>query len=84
MNEDSMLAIMREQKKPVKADVTLSGDNLRTYFPQSYTPLQMEPVIFTLLDKYLTCPFFISRERRFTPCTAITQWAAAPAPIPVN
>ena len=28
--------------------------------------------------------FFISRERRFTPCTAIMQLAAEPVPIPVN
>ena len=52
LNEDSMLAIMCEQKKPVKADVTLSGDKLRKYFPKSYTPLQMETVIFKLLEAW--------------------------------
>lgn len=52
LNEDSILAIMCEQKKPVKADVTLSGDKLRKYFPKSYTPLQMETVIFKLLEAW--------------------------------
>ena len=52
LNEDSMLAIMCEQKKPVKADVTLSGDKLRKYFQKSYTPLQMETVIFKLLEAW--------------------------------
>ena len=52
LNEDTMLAIMCEQKKPVKVDVTLSGDKLRKYFPKSYTPLQMETVIFKLLEAW--------------------------------
>ena len=52
LNEDTMLAIMCEQKKPVKADVTLSGDKLRKYFPKSYSPMQMETVIFKLLEAW--------------------------------
>ena len=52
LKEASMLAIMCEQKKPVKAYVTLSGDKLRKYFPKSYTPLQMETVIFKLLEAW--------------------------------
>lgn len=52
LNEDTMLAIMCEQKKPVKVDVTLSGDKLRKYFPKSYTPMQMETVIFKLLEAW--------------------------------
>ena len=53
LNEDSMLAmIMCEQKKPIKGDVTLSGDKLRKYFPKSYSPMQMEAVIFKLLDAW--------------------------------
>ena len=50
LNEDTMLSIMMEQKKPEKNDVTLSGDKLRKYFPRSYTPLQIENTIFKLLD----------------------------------
>ena len=52
LNEDTMLAIMCEQKKPVKADVTLSGEKLRKYFPKSYTPIQMETIIFKLLEAW--------------------------------
>lgn len=52
LTEDSMLAIMSEEKKPEKVDVTLTGDTLRKYFPQSYTPKQMEGVIIKLLDSW--------------------------------
>lgn len=52
LNEDTMLSIMMEQKKPEKNDVTLSGDKLRKYFPRSYTPLQIENTIFKLLDAW--------------------------------
>ncbi|MBQ7299788.1 MAG: ParB/RepB/Spo0J family partition protein, partial [Clostridia bacterium] len=52
LNEDTMLSIMMEQKKPEKNDVTLSGDKLRKYFPRSYTPLQIETTIFKLLDAW--------------------------------
>ena len=38
LNEDTMLSIMMEQKKPEKNDITLSGEKLRKYFPRSYTP----------------------------------------------
>ena len=52
LNEDTMLSIMSEQKKPVRNDITLSGDKLRKYFPRSYSPMQMEAVIFKLLDAW--------------------------------
>ena len=52
LNEDTMLSIMMEPKKPEKNDVTLSGDKLRKYFPRSYTPLQIENTIFKLLDAW--------------------------------
>lgn len=52
LNEDTMLSIMMEQKKPEKNDITLSGDKLRKYFPRSYTPLQIENTIFKLLDAW--------------------------------
>ena len=52
LNEDTMLAIMCEQKKPAKVDVTLSGDKLRKNFPKSYSPMQMEAVIFKLLEAW--------------------------------
>ena len=53
LNEDAMLEIMMEQKKPVRNDITLSGEKLRKYFPKSYTPMQIEKTIFQLLDLWL-------------------------------
>ena len=50
LNEDTILSIMMEQKKPVRNDITLSGEKLRKYFPRSYSPIQMENVIFKLLE----------------------------------
>lgn len=52
LNEDTILEIMLEQKKPVRNDITLSGDKLRKYFPRSYSPIQMENVIFKLLEAW--------------------------------
>ena len=52
LNEDTMLDIMMEEKKPPKEDITLSGEKLRKYFPRSYTPRQMEETIFKLLDSW--------------------------------
>ena len=54
LNDDSMLDIMMEQKKPEKSDITLSGEKLRKYFPRSYTPFQIENTIFKLLDAWQT------------------------------
>ena len=54
LNEDSMLSIMMEQKKPVKRDVALSGDKLRKYFPKYYSPEQIETIIFKLLDVWIS------------------------------
>lgn len=53
LNEDNMLDIMSEQKKPEREDITLSVDTLRKYFPRSYTPRQMETVILRLLDAWM-------------------------------
>ena len=50
--EDVLLEIMMEQKKPVRNDITLSGEKLRKYFPKSYSPIQMENVIFKLLEAW--------------------------------
>ncbi|MBQ6610489.1 MAG: ParB/RepB/Spo0J family partition protein [Oscillospiraceae bacterium] len=54
LNEDTMLSIMAEQKKPeLSSNITLSGERLRKYFPKSYTPAQIENTIFKLLDSWL-------------------------------
>ena len=52
LNEDVLLEIMMEQKKPVRNDITLSGEKLRKFFPKSYSPIQMENVIFKLLEAW--------------------------------
>ena len=49
LNDDTMLEILSEQKKPEKCDITLSGDILRKYFPRSYTPQRMQDTIIKLL-----------------------------------
>ena len=50
LNDDTMLGIMIEQKKPAWDKVTLGGEKLRKYFPKSYTPQQIEETIYRLLD----------------------------------
>ena len=52
LDEDSMLSIMLEEKKPEKYDLNLSGDKIRKYFPRSYTPRQMEDTILRLLETW--------------------------------
>ena len=38
LNEDSMLAIMSEEKKPEKNDLTIKADKLQKYFPKIVYP----------------------------------------------
>lgn len=52
LNEDSMLQIMMEQKKPEKNNLSLPLDKLRKYFPRSYSPERIEETIFKLLDAW--------------------------------
>ncbi len=52
LTEDSMLEIMCEVKKPTWDKVTLKGEELRKYFPRSYTPLQIENTIYRLLENW--------------------------------
>ena len=51
LTEDSMLAIMSEEKKDVDK-LTLSGDTLKKYFPHTYTPQQIEDTIIKLLEQW--------------------------------
>ena len=53
LNDDTMLDIMMEQKKPEGYNIVLSADKLRKYFPRSYTPQKMEETILKLLDAWL-------------------------------
>lgn len=52
LTEDSMLAIMSEEKKSDLDRVTFTTDTLRKYFPKSYTPKRMEETIIKLLEQW--------------------------------
>lgn len=53
LNEDNMLEIMTEQKKPESFNIIIPMDKLRKYFPKSYSPAKMEETIFKLLEQWL-------------------------------
>ena len=53
LNDDAMLGIMMEQKKPENWDLKLPMDKIRKYFPRSYTPQRMEETIIKLLDMWM-------------------------------
>lgn len=53
LDDDAMLGIMMEQKKPETWDLKLPMDKIRKYFPRSYTPQRMEETIFKLLDMWM-------------------------------
>jgi len=53
LNEDTMLSVMSEQKKPEVDRIVLTTDTLRKYFPKSYTPKKMEETIINLLESWL-------------------------------
>ena len=53
LNDDTMLDIMMEQKKPEKCELTFSGDVLRKYFPRFYTPQRMQETIIKLLEAWV-------------------------------
>jgi len=50
LNDDTMLGIMMEQKKPEKMDITIPAEVLQKYFPRSYTPQKMQETIIKLLE----------------------------------
>ena len=52
LNDDSILAVMSEQKKPEKVEIVLPYEVLAKYFPKSYTPHQMERMIYKLLGDW--------------------------------
>ena len=52
LTEESMLAIMSEEKKSEVGKVTLGTDTLRKYFPTNWTPKQLEDQILKLLNNW--------------------------------
>ena len=53
LNEDTMVQIMSEQKKPQDFSITIPLDKIRKFFPKSYTPQKMEETIFKLLEQWM-------------------------------
>ncbi len=53
LNEDTMLEIMMEQKKPINRNVVLSEDLLKRYFPRSFSQEKIEGIVIKLLDRWL-------------------------------
>lgn len=53
LNDDAILGIMLEQKKPENWNLTLPMEKIRKYFPRSYTPQRMEETILKLLDMWM-------------------------------
>ena len=53
LNEDTMLGIMSEEKKPEVDKIVLTSDTLHKYFPRSYTPKQMQDTIIKLLEQWM-------------------------------
>ena len=49
---DAMCAVMSEEKKDMLDKVTFKGDELRKFFPKSYTPKQMQETIIKLLTQW--------------------------------
>ncbi len=53
LNDDAVLDIMMEQKKPENWDLKLPMDKIRKFFPRSYTPQRMEETIMKLLEMWM-------------------------------
>ena len=53
LNDDAMLSIMMEQKKPENWNLSLPMDKIKKYFPRSYTPQRMEETIIKLLENWM-------------------------------
>lgn len=49
---EAMCAVMSEEKKDMLDKVTFKGDELRKFFPKSYTPKQMQETIIKLLTQW--------------------------------
>lgn len=52
LNDDVMLSIMSELKKPERNEIKLSYEVLEKYFPKNYTPQKMQEVIIKLLESW--------------------------------
>lgn len=53
LNDDAVLGIMMEQKKPENSDLKFSIEKIKRFFPRSYTPQRMEETILKLLEAWM-------------------------------
>lgn len=53
LNDDAVLGIMMEQKKPENWNLKLPMEKIRKFFPRSYTPQRMEETIIKLLETWM-------------------------------
>ena len=53
LNDDAVLGIMMEQKKPENSDLKFSIEKIKRFFPRSYTPQRMEETILKLLETWM-------------------------------
>lgn len=53
LNDDAVLGIMMEQRKPENWDLKLPMEKIRKFFPRSYTPQRMEETIIKLLETWM-------------------------------
>lgn len=53
LNDDAVLGIMMEQKKPENWDLKLPMEKIKKFFPRSYTPQRMEETIIKLLETWM-------------------------------
>ena len=51
LDEDKVVEILSEQKKPSFDRIVLSWESLAKYFPRSYTPAQVERIIMDMLER---------------------------------
>ena len=53
LNDDTMLGIMLEHKKPKNRNLSFPIGKIKRYFPLSYTPQRMEETIIKLLESWM-------------------------------
>ena len=53
LNDDSILSVMSEVKKPDTTNISFSVNKIQKYLPETYTPKKMEEQIYKLLEQWL-------------------------------
>ncbi len=53
LDDNAVLGIMMEQKKPENCDLKFPVEKIKKFFPRSYTPQRMEQTILKLLETWM-------------------------------